>query len=61
MRSATGSFTRSSATAKSPGIEGDKLTIDFEKAGTKRVVASYVTEAGGSAGAAASAAQDVPF
>ncbi len=42
------------------GIEGDKLTIDFEKAGEKRVVASYVTEAPGSA-AASSTAEDVPF
>ncbi|RMF38664.1 MAG: DNA helicase II [Alphaproteobacteria bacterium] len=31
-------------------IEGDKLTVEFEKAGTKRVVASYVT-----------AADEVPF
>ena len=30
--------------------EGDKLTIDFEKAGEKKVVASYV-----------SAADDIPF
>ena len=36
------------------GIEGDKLTIDFDKAGEKRVVASFVTTA-------ESAAQDVPF
>ncbi|MEM7188358.1 MAG: UvrD-helicase domain-containing protein [Pseudomonadota bacterium] len=35
-------------------IEGDKLTVDFEKAGEKKVVASFVTEA-------ANAAQDVPF
>ena len=27
------------------GIEGDKLTIDFEKAGQKKVVASFVTAA----------------
>ncbi|HET7409035.1 MAG TPA: 3'-5' exonuclease, partial [Paracoccaceae bacterium] len=40
------------------GIEGDKLTIEFEKAGEKRVVASYVTEA---PEATSSAAQDVPF
>jgi DNA helicase-2/ATP-dependent DNA helicase PcrA len=32
------------------GIEGDKLTVDFEKAGTKKVVAKFVT-----------AADDVPF
>jgi len=32
------------------GIEGDKLTIAFEKAGEKRVVASFVT-----------AADEVPF
>ncbi|HLS19929.1 MAG TPA: 3'-5' exonuclease, partial [Paracoccaceae bacterium] len=37
------------------GIESDKLTIDFEKAGTKRVVASFVTEAENAAGS------DVPF
>ena len=24
-------------------IEGDKLTVDFEKAGTKKVVSSYVS------------------
>lgn len=35
-------------------IEGDKLTIDFEKAGQKRVVAAYVT-------AASSSDADVPF
>jgi DNA helicase-2/ATP-dependent DNA helicase PcrA len=40
------------------GIEGDKLTIEFDKAGEKRVVASYVTEA---TGAASSAAGDIPF
>jgi len=32
------------------GIEGDKLTIEFEKAGVKKVVASFVT-----------GADDVPF
>ena len=31
-------------------VEGDKLDIDFEKAGEKKVVASFVT-----------AADDVPF
>jgi DNA helicase-2/ATP-dependent DNA helicase PcrA len=35
------------------GVEGDKLTVDFDKAGEKRVVAGYV--------APASAAGDVPF
>ncbi len=35
------------------GIEGDKLEIDFEKAGTKKVVSRFV--------AAADAADDVPF
>ena len=35
-------------------VEGDKLTIDFDKAGEKRVVASFVT-------IAENAAQDVPF
>jgi DNA helicase-2/ATP-dependent DNA helicase PcrA len=37
------------------GIEGDKLTIAFDKAGEKKVVASFVVEAG------AGTAQDVPF
>ena len=37
------------------GIEGDKLTIAFEKAGEKRVVASFVTPA------EQAGAQDVPF
>ncbi len=37
-------------------IEGDKLTVAFEKAGEKKVVASYVTEAGKLGGA-----DDVPF
>ncbi len=35
-------------------IEGDKLTIEFDKAGEKRVVASFVTTA-------ESSSQDVPF
>ena len=35
------------------GIEGDKLDIEFEKAGEKKVVAKFVTAAG--------AATDVPF
>ncbi|WP_439141120.1 ATP-dependent helicase [Planktotalea sp.] len=35
------------------GIEGDKLEIDFEKAGTKKVVSRFV--------AAADAADDIPF
>nr|NIP76249.1 DNA helicase II [Xanthomonadales bacterium] len=37
-------------------IEGDKLTVAFEKAGDKKVVASYVTEARTSGDA-----DDVPF
>ena len=37
-------------------IEGDKLTIAFDKAGEKKVVASYVTEASTPDGA-----DDVPF
>jgi len=37
-------------------IEGDKLTVDFEKAGTKKVVAPYVTDAG-----ATGSDSDVPF
>jgi hypothetical protein len=32
------------------GIEGDKMTVAFEKAGTKKVVAAYLT-----------ADDDVPF
>jgi DNA helicase-2/ATP-dependent DNA helicase PcrA len=36
-------------------IEGDKLTVAFEKAGEKKVVASYVTAAGAVGGG------DVPF
>jgi DNA helicase-2/ATP-dependent DNA helicase PcrA len=38
------------------GIEGDKLTVAFERAGEKKVVAAYVTEADSQAGA-----DDVPF
>ena len=37
-------------------IEGDKLTVAFEKAGEKKVVASYVAEA-----KKPGAADDVPF
>ncbi|MDH3665510.1 MAG: UvrD-helicase domain-containing protein [Paracoccaceae bacterium] len=37
-------------------IEGDKLTVAFEKAGDKKVVASFVTEARATGGA-----DDVPF
>ncbi len=37
-------------------IEGDKLTVAFEKAGEKKVVASYVTEASRPGGA-----DEVPF
>jgi len=36
------------------GIEGDKLDIEFEKAGAKKVVAKFVT-------AADRAGDDVPF
>jgi DNA helicase-2/ATP-dependent DNA helicase PcrA len=35
------------------GVEGDKLTVDFDKAGEKRLLASFVL--------AADAADDVPF
>ena len=35
------------------GIEGDKLEIEFDKAGSKNVVARFIV--------AASAADDVPF
>jgi len=38
-------------------IEGDKLTVDFEKAGEKKVVAAYVTQAGDPA----DRSDDVPF
>ncbi|MEO1277177.1 MAG: 3'-5' exonuclease, partial [Pseudomonadota bacterium] len=38
-------------------MEGDKLTVAFEKAGTKKVLAAYLTEAGG----AGAAPDDVPF
>jgi DNA helicase-2/ATP-dependent DNA helicase PcrA len=41
-------------------IEGDKLTVAFEKAGEKKVVASYVTEAGNPDGPGDTLA-DVPF
>ena len=40
--SATASSTRNSATATSPAIEGNKLTIDFDKAGQKRVLDGFV-------------------
>ena len=43
---ATASFTRNSATAASPRIDGNKLTIDFDKAGEKRVLDSFVDRAG---------------
>ena len=42
MQSASASSTRSSATAASPRIDGNKLTIDFDKAGQKRVLDSFV-------------------
>ncbi|MEM6972179.1 MAG: UvrD-helicase domain-containing protein [Pseudomonadota bacterium] len=45
-------------------IEGDKLGIAFEKAGTKKVLASFVTEAGragGDSSAPADGTDDVPF
>ena len=41
----TASSTRNSATAASPRVDGNKLTIDFEKAGEKRVLDSFVTAA----------------
>ncbi len=40
-------------------IEGDKLTVDFEKAGPKKVVAAYVTEA--TEATDTGAVSDVPF
>ena len=40
--SATASSTRNSATATSPAIEGNKLTIDFDKAGQKKVLDGFV-------------------
>jgi DNA helicase-2/ATP-dependent DNA helicase PcrA len=39
-------------------IEGDKLTVDFEKAGQKKVVATFVTEA---EPRSATPSDDVPF
>ena len=39
---ATASSTRSSATAPSRAVEGNKLTVDFEKAGEKKVIDSFV-------------------
>ncbi len=42
---ATGCSTRSSAMATVVGIEGDKLDIDFDKAGIKKVVARFVRSA----------------
>ena len=41
-RSATACSTRNSATATSSNIDGNKLTIQFDKAGEKRVVDSFV-------------------
>ena len=41
-RSATACFTRNSATATSSQVDGNKLTIAFDKAGEKRVVDSFV-------------------
>ena len=52
-RRATACSTRSSATARSIGIEGDKLDIVFDKAGEKKVVARFVVPA--------AEADDVPF
>ena len=39
---ASASSTRNSAMAASPPIDGNKLTIDFDKAGRKRVLDSFV-------------------
>ncbi|MEM9783966.1 MAG: UvrD-helicase domain-containing protein [Pseudomonadota bacterium] len=41
-------------------LEGDKLTVAFEKAGQKKVLASYVSEAN-QAGESGAGADDVPF
>ncbi len=43
--SASASSTRSSATAGSARVDGNKLTIDFDKAGEKRVIDSFVERA----------------
>ena len=40
--SASASSTRNSATAASTAIDGNKLTIDFDKAGQKRVLDSFL-------------------
>jgi len=42
-------------------IEGDKLTVEFDKAGEKRVVAAYVTLAAQAGAAGDASASDVPF
>ena len=42
---ATASSTRSSATARSRAIEGNKLTVAFDKAGEKKVIDSFVEKA----------------
>ena len=39
------------------GIDGDKLEISFDKAGTKHVVASFLVAAGSAGGGG----DDVPF
>ena len=43
--------------ARSTAVEGDKLRIDFDKAGVKNVLARFVT----AADLAARAADDIPF
>ena len=42
LRRASACFTRSSAMAAISEIDGNKLTVEFEKAGQKKVVASFV-------------------
>ncbi len=41
------------------GIEGDKLEVSFEKAGVKKVVARFISSAGGET--ASTGSDDVPF
>ena len=44
-RAATASSTRSSATARCTAVEGNKLTVAFDKAGEKKVIDSFVERA----------------
>ena len=42
LRKARGCFTRSSAPGTVAAVDGNKLTIDFDKAGRKMVLESFV-------------------